>query len=299
MSSLFEQLESRLAATEKRLAEMERRMREQMHMMAVHRHYTKHRDEMDLTGPIPLSEYDSLPEPQPEPARDPYAELKAAHAAGKVIEYNASDSDPEWYDCPNPKWNPGSQHRYRIKPDIPAAEVQEWDKSAGAIMRLLANHPNYSPTQSGATSFIANAIIGAIKRDEVPAVYFGHPADAMGRMRDENNALRREVEQDERIAANWKAELQVAHAKIAELERQIRSHMDAIEGFLKRIDRDAVTIAQLQSDNAKQAERIRVLEEFHSCFQIRHVFGREYIVDSHIGGESTDKWLAARRGVEK
>lgn len=52
-----------------------------------------------------------------EPAPDPYASLKAAHAAGKAIQYNVgSHSRPFWSNLPNPAWD-ADPSGYRIKPD--------------------------------------------------------------------------------------------------------------------------------------------------------------------------------------
>lgn len=60
-----------------------------------------------------------LSAPWPEAKPDPYAELKRAHAEGKVIQIyhmeGLHESQQFWKDCPNPDWMP---HRdYRIKPD--------------------------------------------------------------------------------------------------------------------------------------------------------------------------------------
>ncbi len=61
---------------------------------------------------------DILPPEAEAPAveADPYAELKAAHAEGKTIQYNCgSNSKPEWEDLPCPTFE-GEPHEYRIKP---------------------------------------------------------------------------------------------------------------------------------------------------------------------------------------
>ena len=51
-----------------------------------------------------------------EPA-DPYAELKKAHAAGKVIQINCCTVEqPHWVDLPSPAFF-GKPHEYRIKPE--------------------------------------------------------------------------------------------------------------------------------------------------------------------------------------
>jgi uncharacterized protein YodC (DUF2158 family) len=48
---------------------------------------------------------------------DPYAELKKAHAEGKVIQYNCnSDAKPDWEDIDDPQFGDGPEC-YRIKPE--------------------------------------------------------------------------------------------------------------------------------------------------------------------------------------
>jgi hypothetical protein len=58
---------------------------------------------------------------------DPYAELKAAHAAGKVIQFHGSLRPPEWRDATNDHplaWCHPPEH-YRIKPEAdPYAELK-------------------------------------------------------------------------------------------------------------------------------------------------------------------------------
>lgn len=46
---------------------------------------------------------------------DPYAELKAAHKAGKVIQCKLDVPDDVWDDMPDPQWG-AAPHEYRIKP---------------------------------------------------------------------------------------------------------------------------------------------------------------------------------------
>ena len=54
--------------------------------------------------------------PQPAEKPDPYAELKAAHVDGKVIQYNCgSNSKPDWEVLTDPTFA-GEPHEYRIKP---------------------------------------------------------------------------------------------------------------------------------------------------------------------------------------
>lgn len=58
--------------------------------------------------------------PWPEPV-DPYAELKAAHAAGKVIQILNPAINPDWIDALSPSWD--SRYQYRIKPEEPAFQL--------------------------------------------------------------------------------------------------------------------------------------------------------------------------------
>lgn len=70
------------------------------------------------------AEYEMRIKPEPEP--DPYAEFKAAHAAGKTIQVNCGDADkPDWTDLPNPYWT-SSPEEYRVKPE-PKFVPLEWD----------------------------------------------------------------------------------------------------------------------------------------------------------------------------
>lgn len=75
----------------------------------------------------------ALPEPEPslsklrplsEPAEaDPYAKLKKAHAAGKVIQINCCTVEqPHWVDLPRPEYF-GEPHEYRVKPEPKPAEA--------------------------------------------------------------------------------------------------------------------------------------------------------------------------------
>ncbi len=77
---------------------------------------------------VPEYEYDSscrvpLSIPWPEMKADPYAELKAAHAAGKKIEVQMPNG--EWFDYKpdSPQWNLQPEC-YRIKPEPATKEVE-------------------------------------------------------------------------------------------------------------------------------------------------------------------------------
>lgn len=75
-----------------------------------------------------------LSTPWPE-AVDPYAELKAAHAAGKVIQYNCgSVSYPEWNDVREPAWG-GNVNEYRIKPEPRRVPLGPEDVPPGSVFR--------------------------------------------------------------------------------------------------------------------------------------------------------------------
>lgn len=71
----------------------------------------------------------------PAPAVDTYAELKEAHVAGKVIQYNCGSGDkPEWEDVTDPEFSDGVA-TYRIKPEsIFEAHGQTWTKHDGGPM---------------------------------------------------------------------------------------------------------------------------------------------------------------------
>lgn len=59
--------------------------------------------------------------PWPEaPKPDPYADLKAAHAAGKVIQ-SFNRERGIWQNCPSPAFEGGTE--YRIKPDAPTFQL--------------------------------------------------------------------------------------------------------------------------------------------------------------------------------
>jgi len=64
---------------------------------------------------------DQLESTQTSAPVDPYAELKAAHAAGKVIEYRDAGSQWMWVECKRPIWYKTAE--YRIKPDAPPFQL--------------------------------------------------------------------------------------------------------------------------------------------------------------------------------
>lgn len=80
--------------------------------------------------------------PWPEVKPDPYAELKAAHAAGKKIEVQMPNG--EWFDYnpDKPQWNlqPGC---YRIKPD-PYAELKA-AHAEGKVIEVFVKDDEYGP----------------------------------------------------------------------------------------------------------------------------------------------------------
>lgn len=79
----------------------------------------KHLHECDKTYRLPLSV------PWPEAKPDPYAELKAAHAAGKVIEVFVKDDEygpDRWSKKESDGWTLPPE-RYRVKPDAPPVQL--------------------------------------------------------------------------------------------------------------------------------------------------------------------------------
>lgn len=64
---------------------------------------------------------------------DPYAELKAAHAAGKTIQ-NASFDRSGWFDTPYPKWT-APVDMYRIKPEPHKVPLGPDDVMPGCAVR--------------------------------------------------------------------------------------------------------------------------------------------------------------------
>jgi hypothetical protein len=66
---------------------------------------------------------------QPPPP-DSYAEFKAAHAAGKVIEYNPDAPNGEWHVVHIPRFNE-PLHHYRIKPEPQKLPLCADDVKAG------------------------------------------------------------------------------------------------------------------------------------------------------------------------
>lgn len=77
-----------------------------------------------------------LPQLQPQQP-DPYAELKAAHAAGKVIQYR--EWDGVWNDTINPSFQAAPQY-YRIKPEQQKVPLGPDDIAPGSVLRLQRGH---------------------------------------------------------------------------------------------------------------------------------------------------------------
>ena len=85
-------------------------------------------------------EYAPAPEAEPEP--DPYAELKAARDAGKVIQIRSDEEPHTWGDIKNPEFG-AAPDEYRIKPE-PAAQPTEspcWTPTVGDTVRLKSGGP--------------------------------------------------------------------------------------------------------------------------------------------------------------
>ena len=94
-----------------------------------------------------------LPEARQAPATeaaeaDPYAELKKAHAAGKVIQINCCTVEqPHWVDLPLPAFF-GKPHEYRIKPEPSTFEptpepiqIKPWTPAVGEVVTLKSGGP--------------------------------------------------------------------------------------------------------------------------------------------------------------
>jgi hypothetical protein len=73
---------------------------------------------------------------------DPYAELKAAHAAGKVIQENViQENVGGWIDLDNPKWDRAACY-YRVKPDTPSFAPGYYRMRNGKKMRIYKVYPD-------------------------------------------------------------------------------------------------------------------------------------------------------------
>jgi hypothetical protein len=88
------------------------------------------------------------PLPQQQQLPDPYAELKAAHAAGKVIQFNPGDS-LGWRDqqCDFT----AAPHCYRIKPEQQPQEPWAAEKAAFAAGETIQYSSDYRPTWTDVT----------------------------------------------------------------------------------------------------------------------------------------------------
>ena len=71
--------------------------------------------------------------PAPEP--DPYAELKAAFAAGKTIQHNLGSTIDVWSTTLDPEWTDPPQ-RYRIKPEPVKVPLGPEDVPPGSVIRF-------------------------------------------------------------------------------------------------------------------------------------------------------------------
>lgn len=76
---------------------------------------------------------------KPDPDPDPYAELKAAHAAGKVIQFNYGTAEsPRWKDCSYPIWE-SSPEDYRTKPTPKLVPMTSDDLPPVVWVRMAQN----------------------------------------------------------------------------------------------------------------------------------------------------------------
>jgi hypothetical protein len=103
-----------------------------------------HYSELD-TFRLPLST------PWPEVSKpDPYAELKAAHAAGKIIQCRQTIMN-HWGDLKTPEWNAPMEY-YRVKPDYqlpPPPPGMKWHREDGWTEEMLPS--GYRPLISKET----------------------------------------------------------------------------------------------------------------------------------------------------
>lgn len=74
--------------------------------------------------------------------QDPYAELKAAHAAGKIIQMKLNNEpDDTWDDIPDPGWGLDPDE-YRIKPEPTQPTTSpSWTPAVGDTVRLKSGGP--------------------------------------------------------------------------------------------------------------------------------------------------------------
>lgn len=110
---------------------------------------------------------------------DPYAELKAAHAAGKVIQYTDDNTyNGRWQDCPRPQWVKESEHninpRYRVKPEREPEtfehEGKTWEPAVGDVVRLKSGGPEMVVSRLGnddGAHCFRYSLIG-LKQDRLP-----------------------------------------------------------------------------------------------------------------------------------
>lgn len=80
--------------------------------------------------------------PEAKAEQDPYARLKAAHAAGKIIQMKLkNEPDDTWDDIPDPGWGLDPDE-YRIKPE-PAQSTTSigWTPAVGDTVRLKSGGP--------------------------------------------------------------------------------------------------------------------------------------------------------------
>lgn len=74
--------------------------------------------------------------------QDPFEELKAAHAAGNVIEYRDASTQGIWQPCISPGWFGDAE--YRIKPEPTQAQPTTspgWTPTVGDTVRLKSGGP--------------------------------------------------------------------------------------------------------------------------------------------------------------
>ena len=87
---------------------------------------TNYKQEWERSASAVLAAFGNQPQPAENP--DLFAELKAAHADGKMIQINCCTVEhPNWIDLPSPAFF-GKLHEYRIKPETFEAHGKTWTR---------------------------------------------------------------------------------------------------------------------------------------------------------------------------
>lgn len=112
--------------------------------------------------------FSTIEVPVSEPEPDPYAELKAAFAAGKTIQ-GYSLHDEQWRDLPAPAWSRPAED-YRVKPEPVKVPLGPEDVPPGSAFRPIGGDEWRSiqgPTESG----VVVAFVGTVTWDDLAKRY--------------------------------------------------------------------------------------------------------------------------------